>query len=90
MSAAGDRYDYFGDGLTEEMITELACSEPRTARRDRPNLGDSIQIDLGERRADWQRARCLSLVNKRFRSITRDKVGLKPLSSTDMVAGCGH
>src|SRR5580693_4959308 len=25
---AGDRYDYFSDGLTEEMITELACLSP--------------------------------------------------------------
>src|ERR1700742_1009978 len=25
---AGDRYDYFIDGLTEEMITELACLSP--------------------------------------------------------------
>jgi TolB-like protein/Tfp pilus assembly protein PilF len=26
--SAGDRYDYFSDGLTEEMITELACLSP--------------------------------------------------------------
>jgi TolB-like protein len=25
---AGERYDYFSDGLTEEMITELACLSP--------------------------------------------------------------
>src|ERR1700721_945800 len=26
--SAGDGYDYFSDGLTEEMITELACLSP--------------------------------------------------------------
>jgi TolB-like protein len=27
--AAGERYDYFSDGLTEEMITELARLNPK-------------------------------------------------------------
>jgi TolB-like protein len=53
VSAAGDRYDYLGYGLIEEMTTELGCLRPEhfavIARTSAMQFDD-----LEERRAEWQ------------------------------------
>jgi hypothetical protein len=57
VSAAGDRYDYLGDGLIEEMTTELGCNDHRIGRLRPEHFAviartSAMQFDdLEERRA---------------------------------------
>ena len=41
--------EYFSDGLTDEMITQLGRLNPERARRHRAHVGDEVQAHAGRR-----------------------------------------